>query len=118
MRGQHAQIDYLDLQLAVSPHQAEAIEKAIAVFDDQQLHIEVTPRLKKSYLLINSSDLVPFLGYLDPGELSEIDLKRLRKECAVKLEAQLNKSLSSSNQAHYKWCLAAIRSKAIGRFLA
>ena len=67
--------------------------------------------------MINSTDLVALTGYIDPSRCSEIDLARFRNNAAEALEQQLVKSLALNNQAHYKWCLTALKNKEFGRFL-
>ena len=117
MREKKSGIDYLDLYLELSESQLAPIEYALEQFEDHYIHTQVAPRLKNGMLLINSSDLVPFLGYVNPESFNEMDRFRFRNEIKKKLEAQLSKSLSLDNQSHYKWCLAAANSKEMGRFL-
>ncbi len=110
-------IDYLDLYIPVSPTAAESFARFIADFIENHLYIEINPKLKDGVLLINSTDLVAFTGYIDPEECFELDLFRFKTDSKKQLEQQLLKSLSLQNQAHYKWCLGAITSKEYGRFL-
>ena len=110
-------IDYLDLYVAVSPSAMESFEKFLADFVDNHLYIEITPKLKDGVLLINSTDVVAFTGYIDPEQCIEMDLFRFKAELKKQLEQQLVKSLSLQNQSHYKWCLGAISNKDFGRYL-
>ncbi len=109
-------IAYLDLAIPVTANLHSSFEMWLGDFVEKHAVIEVPPKLRKNLLQINSTDLVAFLGYVDPQGFSEIELKRLRVDIKRQIERQLLKSLSLEHQAHYKWCLAAIKSLAWGRY--
>jgi hypothetical protein len=110
-------IDYLDLRISIPSEIEEDLQLALDTFLEEHLHIEVSPKIKKSQLLANSTDLIAFMGYI-PQELApEFAFRRFLKECTSALEQQLIKSIKSEHQAHYKWCQAALKSLPVGRHL-
>lgn len=111
-------IDYPDLLIKIPPTVSEKFDSYIKDFVGSHLYVEVDPKIKDGVLLINSTDLIAFTGYIPPDELSELDLFRFKSAAAKQLEQQLLKSLSLSNQAHYKWCLAQLKNLDFGRNLA
>lgn len=110
-------IDYLDLSIPVPSASQEALESALERMKDSYLHLEREPRMKDSTLTINSNDFIALLGYLDPQELSELELRRLTLNAQTELDQRLLRSVSVDKQAHYKWCIAAIKNFKPGRFL-
>lgn len=66
-------------------------------------------------LRINSGDFIELLGYIDGNALSELEQQRLKTRAKAELERLLFNSIISSHRYHYKWCLAALNSLAIGR---
>jgi hypothetical protein len=110
-------IDYLDLRINLSPKQHQLIKQTIQKFEDHYDHIKVSPKLRDEYLLINSYDLISFLGYLDMDSWSEIDLQRLKSEAKFKMQDLMNKAIHANYRAHYQWSLTALESFEWGRYL-
>lgn len=110
-------IDYLDLSVSVSPTSQEALERVLDRLKDSYLHLEREPKLKDGTLVINSNDFIAFLGYLDPQELSELELRRLISSAEAAMDQCLLRSVSVDKQAHYKWCVAALKNFELGRYL-
>ena len=54
---------------------------------------------------------------MDPSNVNEMDQKRLQKESQVALEQLLLRSVATNAQAHYKWCIAAVKNLELGRQL-
>ena len=110
-------IDYLDLSIPIPLTSQEALEHALKRMKDSYLHLEREPRVKDGTLAINSNDFIAFLGYLNPQDLSEIELRRLTSNAEAELDQQLLRSVSVDKRAHYKWCVAAMKNFQMGRFL-
>ncbi len=116
-RNQSKPIDFADLRLEIRPALKPYLQAAVAEFEEQHDHIEVTPRWRKEVLLINSTDLIAALGYFNGTELSELELRGLRKQISEQLDQALLRSTNLDAQAHYKWCMAALKSLEWGRYL-
>ena len=111
-------IDYPDLSIGIRPGMREAVELWIKRFKDEHLHIEVQPRIiKETSLAINSTDFIALLGYVDPQDCSEIDIRGFLKSGKKQLEQLLIKSVSLDHRSHYTWCITAMKSLELGRFL-
>ena len=108
-------IDYPDLLIKIPPPLTAKFDEFIKAFVDTHLYVEVSPKIKDGMLIINSTDLIAFTGYIEPEALSELDLFRFKSAATKQLEQQLVKSLSLNNQAHYKWCLAQLKNLEFGR---
>ncbi len=109
-------IDYPDLYIRIPSALESLFQTFIDEFVDSHLYVEVTPKLKDGTLLINSTDLIAFTGYIAQSQLSELDIFRFKSASIKQLEQQLVKSLSLTTQAHYKWCLAQFKNLDFGRF--
>ncbi|MCB0336405.1 MAG: hypothetical protein KDD62_08865 [Bdellovibrionales bacterium] len=116
-KGNSAVIDFLDVEALVPETLHEALSKALTKLQAEHDHVELEPKFKAGRLLINSTDAVSLLGYVDPREISEHERKRIQKLFANALEQALIKTTSLDRQNHYKWCLAAVKSFTMGRFL-
>lgn len=111
-------IDHLDITLPVHPELQELCQRWLDRFSDEHDYIEATPRLRRGTLLINSTDLISFLGYIDPTGCPEIEMARFKRAVRTQLENQLLYSVSQDTRAHYQWCLTALKSFAWGRYLS
>lgn len=110
-------IDYLDLYVPIAAALQEPFKSFVDDFMDRHTYIEINPRLKDRVLMINSTDLISFTGYIRPADCNELDLFRFKMDAKKLLEQQLVKSLSLNAQAHYKWCLGSLVNKEFGRYL-
>lgn len=110
-------VDFLDLQLNLSPVVVPVVTRALESFREHHLHIEREPRVVKNRLLINSTDFISLLGYLEDDALGELELKRLLSVAREAIEQCLLRSVSTDRQAHYKWCLGALSALPRGRYL-
>lgn len=110
-------IDDIDLHIPLTPALREQVLIWIGRLEEAHDHIEVTPRVKKDRLLINSTDFISLLGYIDPLEVPEIELRRLILQGKKALEQALIRSLNLDKRSHYKWCLTALSHFKPGRFL-
>ncbi|MDC0357874.1 hypothetical protein OAO01_03590 [Oligoflexia bacterium] len=110
-------IDYLDLSVVLPDRALELFQKWLDHFEEAHDFVERSPRLKNKTLLMNSTDLITFMGYVDPAELSEFEFFQFKNSVKQALEQLLLKSLSLDHQNHYKWCLAALNNLEVGRFL-
>lgn len=110
-------IDYLDLKISFLASQTEDLTQAVEDYEASYDYIKMTPKLRKSQLLINSNDLIPFLGYLQIGDWTQLDRRRLKTEIRSRLEDILQKALHAESRVHYQWCLAALENFEWGRFL-
>ena len=110
-------IDYIDLTIHVPDSAVPRFKQFFELFVEEYNHVEVTPRFKANKLHINSNDLIAFLGYVDPHRLSDFELERFRAEAMKELDQRLLRSLTLDHQAHYKWCMAAIKNFVVGRHL-
>ena len=117
MRHSDKPIDYLDLYISLTEASEAKFEQFLEDFSESHIYIEISPRIKNEVLMINSTDLIAFTGYIDTTQLSEIELFRFKTKAKEQLEQQLVKSLAVSNQAHYKWCLTQLNSLEFGRYL-
>jgi hypothetical protein len=106
----------LDLSIPLSKERVCFYEDCLKLFLSEHNYVECPPKIKHDVLEINSTDFIAFLGYLDPTPLDELELRRFKKNARKSIEQLLVKSLSSTNQAHYKWCLTAMKSFPLGRF--
>lgn len=114
-------IDHLDLVIKLSEGIHQVVEHALDLFLSDSETIVAKPVLQRSqdacYLRINSFDLVNLLGYLNPDVLTELEQKRLFRSIEKVIAGQLGKTLNSSSDYHYKWCLTAIHNFEMGRHL-
>lgn len=110
-------IDYLDLELRLSPESLKEVTAALKRYEEETSFQEVAPRIKNSFLHMNSSDFITFLGYVDPNGMSELATARFKKSAQAAFDQLLLRSTDLNSQAHYKWCLAALKSLALGRHL-
>ena len=111
-------IEYLDLSLRIPPHLLEVARRWVEQFNDEGEEIVSPPKMKAGVLRINSQDLIQFLGFVDPEELSAIDLQRLKSLAKEQLQIGLGKVLHPDYRYHYQWCLAALENFEFGRFVA
>lgn len=109
-------IDSLDLQISLTPGAEALLVKLLEKFISEHDFVEVEPRIRKSKLIINSTDFVSLLGYLQPADWNEFELRRFLSEGKKQCEQQLIRSTSLQYQSHYKWCMGAIKSLPLGRF--
>ena len=84
-------IDYLDLYIAIPQAIQEVFSEFLADFIDNHIYIEIQPKLKEGVLLINSTDLVAFTGYIQPSRCNELDLFRFKAELKKQQEKLLTK---------------------------
>lgn len=117
MNNKSSVIDYIDLVLTVPGTCLEAVNTAVAQLQEQCTFIEIQPKLKGSTLHINSNDAVTLLGYIKPAHLSQLDAARLKQIVVRELDQQLLRSTSLDKQAHYKWCITAVKNFQLGRHL-
>jgi hypothetical protein len=110
-------IDYFDLKITFKADHKPDLENTINLYEHNYDYIKMTPKLRAQVLLLNSIDLIPFLGYLDHSQWSELDTQRLKSEIKGKLEDLLGKSLHADYRAHYQWCLAGLENFEWGRFV-
>jgi hypothetical protein len=111
-------IDYRDLQISVSDNLSPFLAVWIEEFNSSFENIIIEPRLRAGLLLINSFDLINFLGYADPSLVSEIDWKRFKKECERQMGMLLQKSIHPDRRYHYQWSLTALNQFLEGRYRA
>ena len=110
-------IDFQDLEIPITESLEPEISAATGRLLSLHQHIEVKPKLSKGTLAINSMDAINLLGYIEISKLSELDLARIKKVFVFAIEQALLRSTSLDGQAHYKWCLTAVKSFELGRFL-
>ena len=111
-------VDYLDLSLHLPPSIQPYIESCFTDFLENHLHIVISPRIKGDELLINSTDFIAFLGYVDSSRMSEFERHHFLQQAKRQMEQLLLKSLSRDYQHHYQWCLAALNNFSLGRYLS
>jgi hypothetical protein len=109
-------IDHLDLEIEIPEISLERFNRWLDDFVENHTHVEVKPKIKNSILLMNSNDLVAFMGYIDQEEISQIELYRFRSHVVRELERNLLKAVSLDSRSHYQWCLAALKNFELGRF--
>ena len=109
-------VDYLDVRLALPPGTESDFAEWLECFVQQHDFVEITPRLRNGELHINSTDLIAFLGYVDPQRLNDLQQQKLRSGLRQVLEQLLLRSVSVHRQDHYKWCLAALKNLKLGRY--
>ena len=110
-------IDYFDLRLQFKAEHHADLKATIDDYEHYYDYIKMTPKLREQVLLINSNDLIPFLGYLDTNHWNELDKQRFKAEIRAKLEDLLGKALHPDFRAHYQWCLAGQENFEWGRFV-
>lgn len=110
-------IDYIDLVVKLPGSSSATVKKAVELFEEHSTYIELKPKIKKGALHINSNDAIQLLGYLDPKELSQFDAAKFKQLLLKELDQQLLRSTSLDKQAHYKWCMTAVKSFEVGRHL-
>ena len=114
---QPRRIEYLDLSIRIPTHLGELAAKWVEQFNDEGEEIVTPPKMRKGFLRINSQDLIQFLGFVDPEELSTLDLQRIKALAKEQLQIGLGKSMNADYRYHYQWCLAALESFEFGRFI-
>ena len=110
-------IDYYDLKIHYKRDHQTDLERAIQSYENNYDYLKMTPKLRDQGLLINSNDLIPFLGHLDTSTWVELDIQRLKTEIRQKLGDLLGKAIHSEFRSHYQWCLTALETFQWGRFL-
>ncbi|MEZ4754252.1 MAG: hypothetical protein R3A13_08085 [Bdellovibrionota bacterium] len=110
-------IDFRDLEVRVLENSLSPLNQAVSLFNENYINAELEPLLKAGRLYVNSTDFIALLGYLEPNALSEFELKKLKQSAIDALNQLLLKSLDLDRQSHYRWCLTALKSFEIGRFL-
>lgn len=118
MNNKSSVIDYIDLVLTVPVTCMEAVSAAVDQLQEQCTFVEIQPKLKGAALHINSNDAVTLLGYIEPAQLSQLDAARLKQIVMRELDQQLLRSTSLDKQAHYKWCITAVKNFQLGRHLS
>jgi hypothetical protein len=118
MNNKSSVIDYIDLVLTVPVTCMEAVSAAVDQLQEQCTFVEIQPKLKGATLHINSNDVVTLLGYTEPTQLSQLDAARLKQIVMRELDQQLLRSTSLDKQAHYKWCITAVKNFQLGRHLS
>ena len=108
-------IDYLDLSIPVPSHLEGQFSEWMEVFEDEFDYVIRPPRLKKGLLKINSSDLIAFLGYIDPSQLTELESKRFLTDIQNVMQQLSNLTTSKEYHTHYQWCLTALNHFKWGR---
>jgi len=108
-------IDYLDLKIKIPKNLTKQFQGWLKQFEDHHDFIVTYPKLKNEILKINSTDIIPFLGYIDPSQLTELEQKRLERDISDQMGQYINKTTSSEYKSHYQWCLAALKNFPWGR---
>ncbi len=111
----HRVIDYPDMSLSLAGLPEAVFKLWLKQFLDEHDFVETNPRIRKGVLQINSTDFIAFLGYLEPEQLSEIELKRFMQIAKKEFERLLFNSTALDHRYHYQWCLAAMKNLPIGR---
>lgn len=108
-------IDYLDIAIPIPAQLIETFTLWLEEFDNEYDYTVRSPRLKKDLLKINSSDLIAFLGYVQPDQLSEFESKKFMSDIKSQFEQNSNLTTSKDFRNHYQWCLAALNHFKWGR---
>lgn len=108
-------IEHLDLEIDFRPECLTTLKTWLTDFTDDYPYVTVQPKLRESYLMINSQDFVEFLAYVHPNEWDELTWARFRKTAEKQLEILLQKSVHPELRYHYQWCLAALGNLKDGR---
>lgn len=110
-------VEHLDLSLRIPEHLMEQIQGWLDDFLTESEDVIKTPKMKSGALRMNSQDLIEFLGYVDPSQLSDVDQQRIKSLAKEQLQDNLNKAIRSEYRYHYQWCLAALQNFEWGRFI-
>ena len=108
-------VDYLDISIAVPENLKPHFQEWLELFEDEFDYIVRPPRLKKGVLKINSSDLITFLGFIEPEVMTELESKRFLTDIQKTMQQLSNLTTSKEYHTHYQWCLTALKHFKWGR---
>jgi hypothetical protein len=109
-------VDFLDLRIVLTEDTEKQFQNWLKEFEETHDFIEIQPRIKNGELQINSTDLIAFLGYIDPAQLNDLQWQRFKQRAAAELDQQLLRAVRLDRQGHYKWCLGALKNLKAGRY--
>lgn len=110
-------IDYLDLRIHLPREASDKLHSSLKVFLESHDEITQTPKIRDEELLINSDDFISFLGYLNPKDFSEFELRQLKAEAKRQMQQLSLKTVSPEFRNHYTWCITVMGQHKVGRFL-
>lgn len=101
----------MELRIPLTPSQQSALKKWTAEFRAREPHWESLPRVEAGELRLPAPALPFLLAYGDPAEMTELDLRRLKKEGRRRLLALV------SDRVHVPTVLRNLHEFAVGAFL-
>ncbi len=117
MSTQQRIIDFLDVIVRLPHASVPQLEETLQRFVTEYNFVEIEPKIKDGRLLINSTDLIAYLGYISPDLLTEFEKVQFRQNIIDALDQLLLRAVNTDFRSHYKWCIAAVKNLELGRYL-